>query len=140
MAPAGKRLLLKREGGMHVHKIGWLGTRTDRPEEMADLFARVLGIRLSHQEEGFWVFQLPDGSKVEVFGPRSDNPHFTTGPVPGFLVEDVDAATEELRSSGIPLVSGPIRFDEDEVAWVHFRAPDGNIYEITQGRDLVLLR
>jgi catechol 2,3-dioxygenase-like lactoylglutathione lyase family enzyme len=123
---------------MQLQKIAWLGTRTGQPEAMAELFGRVLGIRFSHQDNGFWVFQLPDGSKVEVFGPHSDNPHFTTGPVPGFLVDDVDAATEELLSAGIPIVSGPIRFDEDDVAWVHFRAPDGNIYEITQGRDLVL--
>jgi hypothetical protein len=113
------------EERMHLRKIGWLGTRTDKAQEMADLFGRVLGIPFSHGEEDFWVFQLPDGSKVEVFGPHSDNPHFTTGPVPGFLVDDVDAARLELRSAGIEIVSGPIRWEEDDVAWVHFRAPDG---------------
>jgi catechol 2,3-dioxygenase-like lactoylglutathione lyase family enzyme len=123
---------------MHLSKIGWLGTRTSAAEEMVDLFGRVLGIPFHHHDEGFWVFQLPDGSKVEVFGPGSDNPHFTTGPVPGFLVDDVEAATAELRSAGVPIVSGPIhRDDDDDAAWVHFRAPDGNVYEITQGRDLV---
>ena len=123
---------------MHLHKIGWVGTRTDKPEEMAELFGSVLGIPFSHREEAFWVFQLPDGSKVEVFGPGSENRHFTTGPVPGFLVDDVDAATEELRSAGIPIVSGPIRWGgEDDVSWVHFRAPDGAVYELTQGRDLM---
>jgi hypothetical protein len=121
---------------MQLQKIGWLGTRTDQPEAMAELFGRVLGIRFSPRDHGFWVFQLPDGSKVEVFGPHSDSAHFTTGPVPGLLVDDVEAATEELRSAGIP-ISGPTRFDEDNVAWVHFRAPDGNFYEITQGRDLL---
>jgi len=36
-------------------------------------------------------------------------------------------------------VFGPIRGEgDDDEAWVHFRAPDGNIYEITQGRDLEL--
>jgi hypothetical protein len=46
----------------------------------------------------FWMMKLPDGSKVEVFGPGSDvNRHFTTGPVAGFLVDDVQSATEELR-------------------------------------------
>jgi catechol 2,3-dioxygenase-like lactoylglutathione lyase family enzyme len=123
---------------MNLRKIGWLGTRTDQPELMADLFGKVLGIRFSHRSADDWVFQLPDGSKVEVFGPRSDNPHFTTGPVPGFLVDNVEAATEELRAAGIPIVSGPIRWEgEGDVAWVHFRGPDGNIYEITQGLDLL---
>ena len=105
---------------MHLRKIGWLGTRTEKPKEMADLFGKVLRIPFSHGEKDFWVFQLPDGSKVEVFGPQSDNRHFTTGPVPGFLVDDVDAATEALRASRIPIVSGPIRREgEDDVAWVH---------------------
>jgi len=123
---------------MNLRKIGWLGTRTDQPELMADFFGRVLGIRLDTRvADDFWVFQLPDGSKVEVFGPRSHNQHFTTGPVPGFLVHNVDAATEELRAAGIPIVSGPTRGEgDDDEAWVHFRGPDGNIYEITQGRDL----
>jgi catechol 2,3-dioxygenase-like lactoylglutathione lyase family enzyme len=123
---------------MHLLKIAWLGTKTDNAEAMADLFGRVLSIPFSHGDQDFWVFQLPDGAKVEIFGPQSDNPHFTTGPVPGFLVDDVDGATEELRSAGVPIVSGPTRWEDDDVAWVHFRGPDGNIYEITQGRDLEL--
>jgi len=117
-------------------KIGWVGTRTERPEAMADFFGRVLGLRFSHSDQDMWVFQLPDGSKAEVFGP-SHNEHFTTGPVVEFLTEDVGAATEELRAAGVPIVSGPVYWEgEDDVAWVHFRAPDGNIYGITQGRDL----
>jgi catechol 2,3-dioxygenase-like lactoylglutathione lyase family enzyme len=124
---------------MQLTKIGWLGTRTSAAEAMVDLFGRVLQIPFHHRDEGFWVFQLPDGSKIEVFGLGSNNEHFTTGPVPGFLVDDVDAATAELRSAGVPIVSGPTHWDgEDDAAWVHFRAPDGNVYEITQGRDLTL--
>jgi hypothetical protein len=73
---------------------------------------------------------------VEVFGP-SENKHFTTGPVVEFFTDDVAAATEELRAAGVPIISGPVFWEgEDDVAWVHFRAPDGNIYGITQGRDL----
>jgi hypothetical protein len=48
-------------------KIGWVGTRTENPEAMADFCERVLGLRSSHSGDGVWVFQLPDGSKVEVF-------------------------------------------------------------------------
>ena len=121
---------------MELLKIGWVGTRTENPEAMADFFGRVLGLRFSHADQDTWVYQLPDGSKAEVFGP-SENEHFTTGPVVEFLVEDVAAATEELRAANMPIVSGPIYWEgEDDVAWVHFRAPDGNIYGATQGRDL----
>jgi catechol 2,3-dioxygenase-like lactoylglutathione lyase family enzyme len=77
------------------------------------------------------VLKLPDGSKVEVFGSDSDvNRHFTTGPVAGFLVDDVKAAASELRSNGIEILL--TEQDESGNAWVQFRAPDGNIYEFTQ--------
>jgi catechol 2,3-dioxygenase-like lactoylglutathione lyase family enzyme len=69
---------------------------------------------------------------VEVFGPDSDiNRHFTTGPVAGFLVDDVQAATDELRTQGVEILLLSEK-DESGNAWVHFRAPDGNIYEFTQ--------
>jgi catechol 2,3-dioxygenase-like lactoylglutathione lyase family enzyme len=83
-------------------------------------------------EEDFWLLKLPDGSKVEVFGPGTEvNRHFTTGPVAGFLVDDVSAATADLRVAGVEILleSG---VDASGNAWVHFRAPDGNIYEFTQ--------
>jgi hypothetical protein len=51
-------------------KIEWLGTRTEKPEAMADFFGKVLGLRLSHTGHDEWVFQLPDGSKAEVLAPR----------------------------------------------------------------------
>jgi hypothetical protein len=74
---------------------------------------------------GFWMLKLPDGSKVEVFGPDSAiNRHFTTGPVAGFLVDDIQGATAELRSAGVEILyeSG---VDASGNPWVHFRAPDG---------------
>lgn len=121
---------------MRVLRIAWLGTRTDRAEAMAEFLSTVMGLQLDHAAEDEWVFGLPGGGKVEVFGPRApETEHFTTGPVAGFLVEDVAAGAEELRQAGAEILSGPT-FAGDDVAWVHFRGPDGNVYELTQGRDL----
>lgn len=117
---------------MHVGKLAWVGTRTVKAESTAAFFRDVLGLRLDLEQPGFWMLKLPDGSKVEIFGPDSPvNRHFTTGPVAGFLVDDVAAAADELRTAGaeILLESGT---DDSGNAWVHFRAPDGNIYEVTQ--------
>jgi catechol 2,3-dioxygenase-like lactoylglutathione lyase family enzyme len=112
---------------MDVRGLAWLGTRTERYQQMVDFLRNVLGARLDHEESDFAVFQLPDGAKIEVFGPGTHyNPHFTTGPVGGFLVPDVHAAIEELRAAGIEIVQEP-----GENYWAHFRAPDGNIYEVT---------
>jgi hypothetical protein len=55
------------------------------------------------------MMKLPDGCKVEVFGPGSDvNRHFPTGPVAGFLVDDVQSATDELRSAKVEVLFGPV--------------------------------
>jgi catechol 2,3-dioxygenase-like lactoylglutathione lyase family enzyme len=78
---------------MRIIKLAWVGTRTQNAEPTVAFFREVLGLRLELDQPGFWVLELPDGSKVEVFGPDSDvNRHFTTGPVVGFLVDDVHQA------------------------------------------------
>lgn len=59
------------------------------------------------------------------------NRHFTTGPVAGFLVDDVRGAAAELRSAGVEILLESV-VDGSGNAWVHFTAPDGNIYELTQ--------
>ncbi len=75
------------------------------PTPTVAFFRDVLGLRLELDRPGFWMLKLPDGSKVEVFGPDSPiNRHFTTGPVAGFLVDDVQAATAELRSAGVEIL------------------------------------
>ena len=117
---------------MRIIKLAWVGTRTENAEPTAAFFREVLGLRLELDRPGFWMLKLPDGSKVEVFGPDSAiNRHFTTGPVAGFLVDDVQAATAELRSAGVEILLVS-EVDDSGNAWVHFRAPDGNIYEFTQ--------
>ena len=116
---------------MRVLKIGFVGTRTDRPEAMAAFFETVLGLAPEHGGDDMWAFRLPDGSVTEVFGP-SLNDHLSTGPVPEFQVEDVETATEELRTAGVEIVFGPERSEEAGLAWTHFRAPDGNVYGVIQ--------
>ena len=121
---------------VRILRIAWLGVRTQDGQAMADFLEGTLGLACSHHEDDTWIFGLPDGAKAEVFGPRSPhNAHFTTGPGVGFLVDDVASAAEELRAAGVHIVDGPV-YAEEDIAWVHFRAPDGNIYELTQGSDL----
>jgi catechol 2,3-dioxygenase-like lactoylglutathione lyase family enzyme len=116
---------------MRIIKLAWIGTRTTNADETSRFFRDVLGLREDHTGRDFWVLTLPDGAKVEIFGPQTEwNPHFTNCPVAGFLVDDVHAATEELRTAGTEIVHGPITMGDN--VWVHFRAPDGNLYEFTQ--------
>lgn len=124
------RLTLRDFAFVRVYGVVWAGVRTDRFPETVDFFRTVLGVPLEEVGADFAWSQLPNTSKFEIFGPRDpDHDHFTTGPVPEFLVDDVFAAAAELEAKGIELL-GPPRGERDE-GWVHFRAPDGNVYGLT---------
>jgi len=115
---------------MEVRGLVWAGVRTDRFAETLAFFADVLGLPLIEAAPDFAWSRLPDSSQFEIFGPgEGAHDHFTTGPVPEFLVDDLHAAAAELEAAGIELL-GPIH-GTDEQAWLHFRAPDGNVYGLT---------
>jgi catechol 2,3-dioxygenase-like lactoylglutathione lyase family enzyme len=117
-----------------VKGLVWIGSRTDHYEQMVRLYRDALGLSLEHEEGEFALFRLPDSSKAEVFGP-SDTEHtqFTRGPVAGFLVEDVEGARRVLEAEGIEFIGPVHEWEPTGEAWSHFRAPDGNVYEITHG-------
>jgi predicted enzyme related to lactoylglutathione lyase len=117
---------------MRVKRIGWAGTRTSEYPAMVAFLQAVLGLTTSQEGVDFAAFELPEGGTFEVFGPRDqDHAHFSTGPVVGFVVDDLPAAVRELEAAGVELLGGQV--DERGGGWRHFRAPDGNVYELTSG-------
>jgi predicted enzyme related to lactoylglutathione lyase len=92
---------------MRVKRIGWAGTRTSKYSAMVAFLQAVLGLTTSQQEADFAAFQLPEGGTFEVFGPGDqDHEHFSTGPVVGFVVDDLTGAVRELEAAGVELLSG----------------------------------
>ena len=80
------------------------------------------------------LFDLPDGSSFAVASPEGMG---ATQRSLGFLVEDLDAAVQELRAAGTEVdeqVSGNAR-----ERYVHFRAPDGRLYELVEPRSATCL-
>jgi catechol 2,3-dioxygenase-like lactoylglutathione lyase family enzyme len=117
-----------------VRGLVWVGSRTEHYEEMVGFYRDALRLPLDHEEGEFALFRLPDGSKAEVFGPSdTEHTHFTKGPVAGFLVEDVESARGVLEAEGIEFIGPVHEWEPTGEAWSHFRAPDGNVYEITHG-------
>jgi catechol 2,3-dioxygenase-like lactoylglutathione lyase family enzyme len=116
---------------IEVRGLVWLGTRTEHFAQTAAFFGDVLGLVVERETPQQVVLALPDGATVEVFAAgEPDHAFFTTGPVAGFLVDDVDAARAELEAAGVELL-GPVGRGGPGEAWQHFRAPDGNVYELT---------
>ena len=115
---------------MKIKGIVWLGTRTDRFEQMNDFCRNQLGLSQKLLQRGFAVFEMPNGDLFEVFGSDQSMNEFMTHPVAGFLVDDIVAARAELEAKGIEFI-GPVEGDTADYKWTHFRAPDGFVYELT---------
>jgi predicted enzyme related to lactoylglutathione lyase len=119
---------------MNVRGVVWVGTRTERFDETVTFFRTILGIDLQRIRDDFAWSRMPNTSQLEVFGTTDpDHDDFTTGPVPEFLVDDIAEAIDELRAAGVEILGEPVLDDGDGNGWVHFRAPDGNVYGLTNG-------
>jgi catechol 2,3-dioxygenase-like lactoylglutathione lyase family enzyme len=114
---------------MEVLGLVFAGSATGRRPEMAAFVADVLGLE-SAPAGGVCadMFGLPDGSSFAVAGPREMG---ETSRTIGFLVADLEAAVAELRAAGVE-VDEPA--ENDRHRYVHFRAPDGRLYELVQER------
>ena len=114
-----------------IRGLGWAGTRTDRFAAPPAFLRDVLGLPVAQASGHQVVFALPGDALLEVFGPGDpDHDHFSTGPVVGFFVDDIEAARAELERAGVELL-GPLGGTPETGQWAHFRAPDGNVYELT---------
>jgi catechol 2,3-dioxygenase-like lactoylglutathione lyase family enzyme len=123
----------RRERAMDglVKGLVWVGTRTDHYHEMVGFYNDALRLPLEYEEGEFAILRLPDGSKAEVFGPSdTEHTHFDKGPVAGFLVDDANSTRRVLEAKGIEFIGPVHEWESTGEAWTHFRAPDGNVYEI----------
>jgi catechol 2,3-dioxygenase-like lactoylglutathione lyase family enzyme len=110
--------------------VVWLGTRTAQFDEMVAFAQNVLGLRVARSDEGLAAFDLPNGDSFEVFDPRHPGGGHPEGVAGGFLVDDADGAVAELRNAGVEVSEVDSAGD---FRWAYFRAPDGNLYEVTSG-------
>ena len=117
---------------MRVLSLVWVGTRTTEYAATVAFFKDVLGLGEQASEPGFAVLEVPDGATVEIFGPTSRFNQHLTHPVAGFLVASLDEAVEELEAAGAEIVLPPQ--GGGARSWLHFRAPDGFVYELVEVR------
>jgi hypothetical protein len=109
--------------------IGFVGFRTDRFDAMVALFRDGIGLEVVHEAPGATWFQLGADAQLHVYAEADpDHAFFTTGPVVGLRVDDVDAARSRLEASGLEMLTDVER--TESAAWCHVRAPDGTVLEI----------
>jgi catechol 2,3-dioxygenase-like lactoylglutathione lyase family enzyme len=121
---------------MAVRSLGWLGVRTPAAEAMNAFYRDVLHLEVILERPGATWFRLQDGTEVHVYGSGDeDHEFFGTAPVVGLAVDSFRAAHAALARAAVEfLYPEPQRAGGR--AWQHFRAPDGNVYEIIGPDDL----
>ena len=112
---------------MEILGLVFVGTSSSRRTEMAAFTRDVLGMT-PEEDAGITgdLFALPDGSRFAVVDEWEPG---EGGRTIGFLVRDLDAAVAEMEAAGVPT---------DEISenarhrYVHFTAPDGQLYELVE--------
>jgi catechol 2,3-dioxygenase-like lactoylglutathione lyase family enzyme len=109
--------------------IGFIGFRTDRFAEMVALFRELIGLEVVREAPGATRFRLGTDAELHVYADTDpDHAIFTTGPVVGLRVADLDATRARLEEAGLETLTEVER--TEAAAWCHFRAPDGTVLEI----------
>ena len=92
----------------------------------------VMRLQVSFQETTTVEFTTTEGDEIQLMAPGDPYFEFFTenaaGPVPLFEVDDIHRARTELVGAGVEIVGEMGRDSRWE--WLHFRAPDGNLYEL----------
>lgn len=121
---------------MQVRNVRWVGSATSEYDEMVSFVRDVLGLRTTFEEPTTTEFTTSEGDRIQVMGPGDPYHSFFTenasGPVPLFEVDNVHQAMTELRTAGVEIV-GSVEQDT-HWQWLHFRAPDGQLYELASRR------
>ena len=114
---------------LEVRGLVFVGTRTPAAAAMADFARDVLGlVPRADADADATCFGLPDGSSFAV---QATHDLELAERTVGFLVDDLDAALGQLRARGVA-TDGVAETDVGR--YVHFRAPDGQLYELVQQR------
>lgn len=94
---------------------------------MSEFVSDVLGVP-RHHADGVEadLFKLPDGSSFAVASPGGMGDSARSV---GFLVASLDESVAELAASGVATDSPAM---SDTERYVHFTAPDGQLYELVE--------
>jgi catechol 2,3-dioxygenase-like lactoylglutathione lyase family enzyme len=117
---------------MEVRNIRWVGVPTRNYLAMVTFLQTVLGLEVNFRDQTTVEFSTSEGDQIQVMAPGDVYYDFftsyATGPVPLFEVDDVHHARRELEEAGAEVIGATARDSNWE--WIHFRAPDGNLYEL----------
>src|SRR5262245_11459002 len=119
---------------MQVQGITWNAVILEADEfaAMKKLLVDVFGLTPEIDADGWTMFPMANGGFIDLYSPGALPDYFDDGNVFGFRVDDIEAASAELASSGCELLGEVSRLEDYNYAYRHFRGPDGRVYGINE--------
>ncbi|HYC32226.1 MAG TPA: VOC family protein [Gemmatimonadales bacterium] len=121
---------------MHIDGITWHALTLDETQFTAwnKLARETLGLTPMMEMPGVSVFQMPNGTILELYTPHTVPAYgYNEGGVAfGFRVEDIDAASKAVEAAGCELLGEVTRVEDMGYAYRHFRGPDGRVYGLNE--------
>lgn len=102
---------------------------TERFDEMVARFEDALELVPFQADDASTRYRLGDGTELHVYRPAdTDHDFFGSARVVGFVVDDAAQLRRRMEDAGVEFLT-PLATVRGS-SWCHFRAPDGNVYEI----------
>jgi len=120
---------------MKVDGITWHAVTLDESAFAASkqLYIETFGLTPMMEMEGVVVFQMPNGSLLELYLPTTVPPYGYNDSLSfGFRVEDIEQASAEIEAAGGELLGEITRVPDMGYAYRHFRGPDGRVYGLNE--------
>ena len=99
---------------------------------MVTLLRDVMHLRVNFEDDTTIEFSTTEDDRFQVFGAGDPYSEFLDrhahGPVPLFEVDDAQRAKAELEASEVEVIGNVM--SDAHWNWIHFRGPDGNLYEL----------
>lgn len=121
---------------MNVEGITWhaIVLETEPFAATKALLTETFGLAPAMEMEGVAVFNLPNGTLLELYAPQAvpDYGYNEGGVAFGFRVDDVEAASAAVEGAGCELLGQITRGKDLGYAYRHFRGPDGRVYGLNE--------
>ena len=120
---------------MNLEGITWHAIVLE-PEPFAAtkaLMTETFGLAPAMEMEGVAVFNLPNGTLLELYAPQAVPDYGYNGAISfGFRVDDIEAASAAIEGAGCELLGQITRVEDLGYAFRHFRGPDGRVYGLNE--------
>ena len=109
----------------------WIGVVCEDLDRQRGFYRDVLGLREIDEGDDWVQYDLGSTGTFELLRRSPDAEYDRPRYQVGFVVDEIQAARDELLSHGVDQVTDIKTSSDGGSRWAYFRDPEGNVFEIT---------